>query len=145
MRGAREGNRPRRYRRGVLTGEVQFVFGKGSSFCTHFIVMHPIPLSRDCASRADVYDGRRSTPSYAATRRHTSERQARMAKDRQLVFRLDNDLAEVLEDSSTKLARSRAVILCTGMMLFAELSPEKQAQAVMRYLSREKDRGGKRA
>jgi predicted transcriptional regulator len=62
-----------------------------------------------------------------------------MAKDRQLVFRLDNDLAEILERSAEELERSRAVILCTGMMLFAEIPAAERDAAVRRYLKRRRE------
>jgi len=59
-----------------------------------------------------------------------------MARSRQLVFVLDDDLNQVLVDASTTFGQSQAMIVRCAMMLFADLKPEERRAALARYMTR---------
>ncbi|HVY60134.1 MAG TPA: hypothetical protein VHF22_00715 [Planctomycetota bacterium] len=60
-------------------------------------------------------------------------------KARQLVVRVDPWLEDVIEDEAARQERSRAVIVCAGVMLFEELDEAERDEAVRRYLRRRRE------
>lgn len=66
----------------------------------------------------------------------------RATKERQLVFRIDPDLNEVLESTTVEYGQSRAVILCAAMLLFAKQDAAARREILREYLTRGLDARG---
>ncbi|MFC1707101.1 hypothetical protein ACFL59_09815 [Planctomycetota bacterium] len=60
-----------------------------------------------------------------------------MAKSSQLVFRIEDDLREVLDECSEAFKQSRATLVNAALHLFAELPPKERREALIRYLTRD--------
>lgn len=60
-----------------------------------------------------------------------------MAKGRQLVVRIDDDLAQVVEESAKSFNRSQAAIVCASLNAFAKLSAEARRAVLIEYATRD--------
>lgn len=60
-----------------------------------------------------------------------------MAKNKQLVARIDDDLAAFLEKTSGELGRAQAQLVCAALHVFSKLEPEALKRALAEYLTRD--------
>lgn len=71
-----------------------------------------------------------------------------MAKTRQLVVRMDPDIADDVDAAVGRFKRSRAVVIAAALHHFVTLRPAKQRAAIVAYATRDipkaPDDGGER-
>lgn len=60
-----------------------------------------------------------------------------MAKGKQLVVRIDNDLGKLLEETAAKLNRSQAAVLCAALHALSKLSMDERRRLLIEYLTRD--------
>ncbi len=59
-----------------------------------------------------------------------------MAKSKQFVFKIDDDLGQALESAAKAFGESRAIVVCSALRLFFLLSGPQQRKAISDYLTR---------
>jgi len=50
--------------------------------------------------------------------------------------RVDNDLAQLLDETAELYGRSRAQVVCAALWIFAKMKPEERKAALVDYLMR---------